>query len=488
MRRSLHAGMSLVDVIVGSALILIVFMGLFGILRASIKVAGLSKLKAVATEVASSQIEYIRSLPYASVGTSGGIPAGAIPQIATTTNDGVPYVTRTYIEYVDDPKDGLAGADVNHITTDYKHVKVTTSYVIDSIPRQVTLLTNVVPKGLESTTGGGTLQVTVVNALGAPVSGADVRIRNASTSPAIDLSTFSDVLGTVYLPGAPTSTQYRVDVSKTGYSSAQTYLRDATNQNPTPGYLTVVGGSTTSGTFAIDLLTTLIVRTFSPIVAALWSDTFSDSSNVQTFSGTVVSGGALVLTGAPSTYGASGSALSNPIAPAYLARWTSASTSLSVPTGTSVSVHVHDAAGALLPDAALPGNSTGFTGTIDLSAISTTTYPALALRAALSSSDPLFTPSVLDWKVGYDQGPLPLPNISFTLTGGKTIGSTGAGASIYKTTISTSTGSVASSTLSLEWDSYTLSVPGHTIILEEPESPYELLPGTALDATLILTP
>ena len=232
-------GLSLIDVVVGSALILVIFVGLFGILRASVQVANFSRAKAAATAVAGSQMEYIRSLSYDSVGTVGGIPEGPIPQVATSTEAGVEYVTRTLITYIDDPKDGLGGADSNGITTDSKLVRIEVSYTIQDQPRDVVLVSRVAPPGIETSAGGGTLRIEVVDMLGAPVPGATVQVVNSAVSPSVNISTFSDITGTVLFGGAPTSTEYQVYVSKSGYSSAQTYERDATNANPTPGYLTV---------------------------------------------------------------------------------------------------------------------------------------------------------------------------------------------------------------------------------------------------------
>ncbi len=481
--------MSLVDVIVGTALVVTVFAGLFGILRASLQISGLSKLKATATTIASSQIEYIRSLSYDAIGTDGGIPAGTIAQSTTTVNGGLPFTVRTYIEYADDAKDGLGVADTNHITTDYKHIKVTVSYTTAGITRSVTLVSNASPQGLETTTGGGTLTANIVNAVGTAVPGATVRIVNASTSPDIDLTTFSDSYGQVILPGAPTSTEYQITVSKTGYSSAQTYQRTGTNANPSPGYLTVVGGSTTSSTFAIDLLATLIVRTFSPITATVWTDTFTDASKLTAISNVQTAGGALTLSGLPGAYPASGSALSTTTAPSYLSGWTSASSTMATSPGTTALVSVADASGTLLPDAALPGNAAGFSGTINLSSISTTTYPGLRLRAALTSTDPNQTPSIQDWKLGYDAGPTPLPNVAFTLTSSKTIGSTGGGAPIYKNTVATTTAADGTRSLLLEWDLYQLSLAsGHTFISATPDDPpIELLPGALVDERIIVS-
>lgn len=480
--------MSLIDVVVGTALVLTIFAGLFGILRLSLQVSGLSKLKATATTIASSQMEYIRSLSYGAIGTDGGIPAGAIAQSTTTTDGGLPFTVRTYIEYADDPKDGTGAADVNHITTDYKHIKVTVSYTVSGVTRSVTLVSNAAPPGLETTTGGGTLSANIVNAVGTAVAGASVHIVNASTSPDIDLTTFSDSFGQVVLPGAPTSTQYQIAVTKTGYSSAQTYQRTGTNANPSPGYLTVVGGSTTSSTFAIDQLATLIVRTFSPIAAALWTDLFNDASKLTTLSSAQVVAGALTLSGTPGTYPASGFALSTTTAPAYLARWTSASSTITAPAGTTALVSVADGSGTLLPDAVLAGNSAGFSGAINLSGVSTTTYPGLKLRAALTSSDPNATPSLADWRLGYDAGPTPLPNVSFTLTSSKTIGTTAGGASIFKNIVATTTDATGVRSLSLEWDLYQLALSGHTLISASPDDPpIELLPGAVADESLIMS-
>lgn len=482
-------GVSFIDVIVGSALVLIVFLALFSLLRVSLLVSTIAKARAAATSVAASQMEYVRSLSYDSVGTVGGIPAGVVPQNATTTADGYTFATRTFIEYVDDEKDGLGASDDNGITTDYKRVKVSVTYVLNNKDREVALISNVVPPGLETTTGGGTLKVAVVGATGQAISGASVRIINDSSVPTVDVTTFSNTDGVVFLPGAATSSEYQVLVSKEGYSSAQTYERDATNQNPTPGYLTIVKDVTTTGTFAIDLLASLTLRTFSPIEAATTTDSFGDSSGISQFSNTVVSGGSLTLVGVPGSYAASGSARSVAITPASLASWTNVSATLSTPVATNATISVLDSAGTLLPDTVLPGNSTGFsTFPVNLSGVSTTTYPTLLLRANLSSADVMNTPSVLEWHLAYRTGPVPLPNVSFTLRGAKTIGSTGAGEPLYKTTVADDTGVTGAASLSMEWDVYSLTVPDYDVIDACSAPPFTLSPGTSSDQRLILGP
>ena len=478
--------MTLIDVVIGTALILIVFMGLFGLLRASIDVVQLTKAKAIATTIAESQMEYVRSLSYDAVGTVGGIPAGIIAQNSTTTSNGTPYGVRTFIDYADDPADGTGAADTNGIITDYKRIKVTVNYTAGGQPRTVVLISNYSPIGLETTTGGGTLKIVVVNSTGGVVSGASVQIINTSTAPNVNLTTFSDATGIVYLPGAATSSQYQVYVTKAGYSSAQTYLRDATNQNPTPGYLTVSKDQTTTSTFAIDTLSTLTMHTYSPIATTTYYDTFQTAGNLATQTNTQVAGGSITLANDGSGYAASGSAVSGAITPTYLASWVSASTTQSTPGGTTAVLHVVDGGGTPLPDAVLAGNSAGFTGTVDLSGVSTTTYPTLALRADLTTNATTSTPFIQDWGLSYLRGPVPLGNVPFALTGAKTIGSTGAGAPIYKTTLSPTTDATGTNALSLEWDAYALALSAYDTVDACNAPPYAITAGASQDTSLYL--
>ncbi len=481
-------GMSFVDVIVGTALVLIVFVALFGILRASLMISGVAKARAGATAIADTQVEYVRALDYDLVGTIGGIPAGVVAATSTQTLNGIAYNTRTLVVYVDDPADGLAGADTNGITTDYKQIKVEVTYTVRTTARTVSVISNYAPQSLETTTGGGTLTIAVVNAAGTAVAGATVGIVNNSTVPTVNFTTFSDATGLVQLPGAPTSTEYQVSVSKSGYSSATTYARDATNQNPTPGYLTVAANQTTTSTFGVDVLAPFTFRTLHPIAPDATTDTFADSTQLANQTNTQVAGGALVLGQTGPDYVLSGSARSVNIAPAYLSEWTSLNAALSVPVGTTARVQVVDGAGVLLPDSVLAGNSTGFsTFPVVLTGVSTTTYSALGLLADLTTTSSSVTPQILDWRMDYRVGPTPFPNVSFTLTGTKTKGTTGAGAPIYKTTVASTTNASGVFLSSLEWDVYSISIPGYTIdVASSTLTPFTIDPATSFEGTLIL--
>lgn len=458
-------GMSLVDVLVGSALILIVFVALLGLLRASLLVSSSAKAKAGATTVATTQMEYLRSLEYDDVGTVGGIPAGIVPQYATTTLNGIPYSVRTFVQYVDDSKDGSGGADTNGITTDYKRVRVTVTYVFRSEEREVALVSNIAPPGIETNAGGGTIRVEVVDSVGAAVSGASVRVYNPSLSPQVDFTAFSDIDGEVLLGGAPTSTDYRITVTKDGYSSAETYERNATNANPNPGYMTVAANQTSVLTFAIDLLGTLVLTTLEPVRDATVSDSFDDMTHISESGAVQAAGGALTLSGTPGFYSTLGFARATSTGPTYLARWTSAEGTVSVPAGTNIKIQVTDGAGALLPDSALSGNSTGFSSfPISLAGVSTTTYPSLSLRAELSSPTGVETPQVLAWTLAFAEGPLPRANVPYTLTSDKTKGTRADGTPIPKQVLTGTTDANGTRTLEVEWDIYRPTFTGFTVV------------------------
>lgn len=143
--RNLSRGVTLIDTVVGTALMLVVFVGIAGAFQLSIDVVTSNKSRAGAIALADERMEYIRSLAYASVGTSGGNPSGAIAQSETVVMNGISYTRRTVIVYVDDPKDGLAGADSNGITRDYKAIKVDVSWRSRIGVRHIILVTRISP-------------------------------------------------------------------------------------------------------------------------------------------------------------------------------------------------------------------------------------------------------------------------------------------------------------------------------------------------------
>ena len=488
-------GITLLETVVGAALMLVVFMGIAAAFKLSVDVLTNNKARAGAIALVNERIEYIRSLTYAQLGTAGGIPSGSLAQTESVALNGVSYTRRTLIEYVDDPGDGVGAADSNHITEDYKVAKVDVSWSSRTGVRHIILVTRVSPtSGVETacTTACGTLAITIVNAAAQAVSSAQVHVVNTTTNPAIDVTTYTDINGLVNLVGAPAASNYQITVSKTGYSSDQTYNSSGQNPNPTPGPLTVSGNLTTSATFRIDLLSMKNIYTLTQVLAGTWNETFADSTKIASSTNIDVAGGSAELTGPSGSYPSYGELQSITIGPSSLARWKTLTLVHAKPAQTNITYHLYEGTGStLIPDAQVYGNSTGLatsSSVVDLSNISTSTYPSVRLDATFSSSDPTATPSVDSYAIAYDYGPIPLPNIALTMQGVKTIGS--GPPAVYKYLADLNSGATASVILSnIEWDTYTVAVPsasGYDIASSCNPQPEYLAPGTTASTYLYL--
>ncbi|MDE2213069.1 MAG: carboxypeptidase regulatory-like domain-containing protein [Patescibacteria group bacterium] len=482
--RRTYPGMTLIEVVVASAILLVAFIGLYSLFQASLHYLAIARAREGALSLAVERMEELRALPYSSVGTVSGIPSGTIPQDESVALDGISYDRRTLIQYVDDPADSSGSADADG-PEDYKRAKVVVSFSTSYGTSSVDLISNFIgPGGSETNNGGGTLSLTAINAEAQPISGAEVNVVNTSLNPTINVTTYANTSGLVLFPGAPPGSGYQITVTYPGYSTAQTYAATSQNPNPNPGNLTVSANQTTSATFAIDALASLLVRTWQPIESATTTDTLTSSSYLSATSNTGISGGALTLTSGQSGYPPSGSAQSTTFTPSYLSQWQNLSWSATAPAGTSVTVQLFEQNGTLIPNSALPGNSTGFTTSpINISALSTSTYPSLIIGATLATNNASTTPSISSWSLSYLQGPIPLPSITFSIHGAKTIGTSGLGAAIYKVsqTLSTNT-SGEYSTSTLEWDSYTTAVASTTnwdVSSACPSEPFSVAPGSS---------
>lgn len=486
-------GMTFVDVLVGTSVMLLVFLSIFGAYRIAIDLVYNTKARVGGMSLVSQRLEYLRGLPYGMLGTVGGIPTGTIPQTATTTLNNIPYTIKTLIQYVDDPADGLGNSDTNRITADYKLIKTTATWVVRGKTYTTFAVTQVAPPGIESLTSGGTLRVNVFDALAAPVSGAVIRITNPSTTPVVDLSITSDTDGSVAFPGTPPASGYRITVTKDAYSSAQTYDVTVQNPNPNPGHVSVANQQTTTASFAVDRMGSLDVRAYSPIAASAFQDLFTNQSQLAATTSTTVAGG-LVLLDPGTGYPPSGEARSTTVSPLLLASWTTLTWDTTEPAQTAVRVQlVYPSGGTFVPvpDAVIAGNSAGLTSkSVAISGISTSTFPSLALRAILTSTNASSTPTLKNWRLDYTAGPSPLPNIGMSMYGTKTIGTSISGAPIYKVVIATSTGAQGNIVVSpLEWDSYTLQLTGSSYdVSEQCPTPVSVAPGETKIQSLMLVP
>lgn len=483
-------GMTLIEAVVGTAIMLIVFLGIFAAFQISLDLVFSTRAATSATALVNERMEYIRGLTYDAVGTSGGIPAGPIPQVEQVSLNGIPYTLSTLVQYVDDPTDGLDELDETGVTADYKLIRVSAHWVIRGLPRTTYALTKIAPTGIETLTAGGTLRVNVFDVAAAPVSGAEVHIVNSAVNPAVDVTVTTGASGAIAFPGAPPGAGYQVTVSKEGYSSAQTYAVTTENQNPNPGHLSIVNQTTTTLSLSIDRTGSLKLYTFAPVGPGEFEDLFSNDLKLSATSSVAVTGGVLQLADDAGVYAAVGNAYSLPVAPQYLASWDSVSWNAATPAGTSALVSVYYWNGAthiLVPDADLPGNSTGFSGgSISLATLPVATYGQLQLRADLLG-DTTATSEIQDWIITYNAGPTPLPDVDFDIHGAKTIGVSSQGAALYKYDDSLSTTQYGEWIITpIEADSYSISLPQsspYTISELCPVAP-SVAPGSDIEVTM----
>jgi len=485
-------GLSLIDVIVGVAIMTILFVGVFGLFNTSLTVLYDSRARAGATALLEERMEYIRSLPYRDIGTEGGIPSGKLTEAETIDFEGITYDRRTFVQYYDDPEDGLGNDDENDVQEDYKRAKVAVSWQDGNDDRSVQSASFLTPSGLESDQDGGTLSVQVFNAQADPVNNAEIHITNPSTSPAVDTTTFTDSSGQTRFYGAPAASGYQVTTTKDTFSTAQTYGATDENVDPDPGHLTVTTSSVTSASFAIDELSSINLQTLTPLQTQHWWAGFADLTHVASSSNVAFSDSQLELASTDSGYATSGYAYTTDIGTSTLYRWNQLAFSGTTTADTTHRFHVAtstDSGYERLPDDELSNNSSGFTDSpVDLSAIASSSYDHIALEIRLATQNTSTTPSVGNATTTYRYGRGGLADVPFDIRGEKTIGERSDGSYIYKTRFSTTTDSSGQRGLSdLEWDTYQIRpTPTATRRIASAcrKEPLSLAPATSSDLTL----
>ena len=252
-------GFTFIDVLVGSALLLIVFVGIFTAYQLGLKVVAQSKNKITATAIATGELEQLKNLPYEAVGTVGGFPEGDLEQTKTKTINGIDYTVETRIDYVVDSADGVS-SPADDCPNDYKKVEVEISWP-GLLTGNIKLGSIITPENLvqECNEEGGILLIQVFDAYGVMVSSPLIEIRDPDTDEVVKSATPAS--GDHFFSLTPDS--YKVVVSKSGYSTARTYgVEEVTN--PEKSHLVVVDGNLTESSFSIDELSSMSIETVGP--------------------------------------------------------------------------------------------------------------------------------------------------------------------------------------------------------------------------------
>jgi type II secretory pathway pseudopilin PulG len=499
-RQLSQKGFSFIEAIIVAALSTIVFGALFSSFQYSLKLINNSRAKLSALSVANDRMEYFRSLPYNDVGTIFGIPPGTIPQNGTTTLNGIEFIERVLVEYVDDPSDGEDGTgtpDSNGIPSDYKRLKLEYTWEIGGATSSISLISNIVPRSVETTAGGGTARINVIDADSALLPGASVQLVNKTTTSTIDVTRFTDANGAGLFSGAPAASNYEVvvtaNISGQDYSTAQTYTATTTNPNPIVSPFSVLESDVSTLTFQIGELSDLDIFIRSAINEGTFLEDFSDLSAVDSSSNVEIVDGELVLENTLDIYETSGVAYLGPIEPVPFLKWQTLRTNATLPVNTNHRVQFFTGTitgpYTLIPNNELPGNVAGFTDTIvDLSKLDPLNYPAVYVGVTLETTDTSVTSAIDEISVYYRQSVTELPDITFDIRGEKNIGTDAAASPIYKytnTLITDPSGEIF--VTDLEFDVYTITVPGsYDIAAGCPAHPFVQQAGVNGELELVL--
>lgn len=486
-------GFLLVEVIIVSALILLVFGAVASLVRTNIALIGVAKARTTALALGNDRLEYIRSLNYDAIGTVAGVPSGNLPQNRTIVQNDMTFNERLLIQYIDNDADGYGSADTNGILADYKQVKVEYTYTLRNTLYTQSITADIMPYGIETTAGGGTIRVNVFNAETQPVAGAAVRFINNSLIPAIDTTRYTDATGQAYLSGAPAGASYEISVSKSGYTTDGTYTPDAIVVAPNTPPLAVLVGQISTMNFQIDEMSTIAIVTRTTPTMTSVTETYSDASGITGSNSINVTAGKLVLQDSGGIYAGNGYAQHATVTPVGAVAWYDIVVDANVPNQTAVVTHVYyDDAGTLtiVPDTVLPGNSSGFTSdVIDIHNIDLATYGTLSVRAELTTNNTTLTPEVLSYSLRYVTSQSPIGSIDFQISGTKTLGTDASAQPVRKYNEATSTDASGENVLAnLEWDSYSITMTDTLYTVSEvcPNSPYTLFPGTFVPMTMDL--
>lgn len=259
--RPRKSGDTLIGIIIAMGIFMILSQAVISLAFSVYDTISYSRARISARHIALESMEIVRNAPYDDVGTVGGIPTGIFTQSQSISRNGQNYTIRTRVNYIDDEFDGVFPDDT--LPTDYKRVRIDVSWggLSSSGFSEVSLVTDVSPRGIETTVGGGTLSVLVFDSNGQPVPQAEVTIVSSGTNPPVNATYYTSDTGHVVLPGAPAcNTCYQISVTKDGMSEDRTYSVSEI-ENPVKPLVTVIESELTEVSFAIDTVGKLNLST-----------------------------------------------------------------------------------------------------------------------------------------------------------------------------------------------------------------------------------
>jgi prepilin-type N-terminal cleavage/methylation domain-containing protein len=208
-----EAGFSLIEVLVSIMVLAIVAGGLAAGLTATSSMLGRSKADAIATKLATSEMEVVRRMSYDVVGTVGGNPPGTLVADRNVTRDGASFRVQNRVVYVDNAAPGATQTRI-----DYKSVQtIVTPLATGS--KSVTQTTLVAPPTYASIAGKSAITVSTTDKItGAAIAGSAITVTGGPSPTVTDVT---DATGNAVIagltPNSSPSQLYTAAISKPGY-------------------------------------------------------------------------------------------------------------------------------------------------------------------------------------------------------------------------------------------------------------------------------
>lgn len=496
-----QSGFTFVELIFVAGLSVLIFGGLFTAFQFTLDLIAQSRAKLSAISLANERMEFFRSLPYDQVGTLTGVIRGPVANNQVLSLNNIDFTERIVIDYVDGVGDGVDGADINGILQDYKQIKLEYSWSLGGNADSMSVVSNIMPRSIETNVGGGSIRVNVIDQDFLPVNDAVVQISNASTTAPLYESRRTNGSGEVVLSGVPEDSNYEIivggPIAGSYYSTSSTYIADSYVPNPDKPAFSVSEGGISTQTFIIDELSDITITALDQLLEASVLEEFVDASGIaSTTDTTTVDTGDAVLVNTLGVYETTGTVFLTPVVPASaFERWEVIRVAVDLDPNTSATVRLYtgDASTAytLIPDSELPGNSLGFTDNlIDLSDLDPGLYPTTTIGITLSTTDTSVTPEVEEVEIFWRESSNLLTGQDLYIRGDKILGTGTDGSAIYKSTTTQSTDGSGQIILEdMEFDIYTVTALGALDLASAcPAAPFVHRGGEDSEVELVYVP
>ena len=258
MERNSQSGFTVIEALVGILVFGIIATAFYFSINVVIDISEINRRNTVATNLANEQLELLRHLPYADLGTVNGNPVGNLPAEQFKIVDNITYNINTYISYIDDPYDGVFPDDA--YSADYKRARVEVCWSGLSCPRPAVLISDFSATTIETGAGTGVMQILVRDASTLPVGNAVVTITR--NDPAVNIQGYTNSDGLLIEPMlTPSNNNYHVAATKGGFSTDYTVPASLAIPDPDNPDVSILEGEMTQVTLYIDQTSTLSIST-----------------------------------------------------------------------------------------------------------------------------------------------------------------------------------------------------------------------------------